>query len=373
MNAPRVAYDARFSLGNYRGMGRYLRTLIAGREHSLTGFCATGEHDDRLRLVGDGMRAYPLWEQVSLPRLVREHDVDIFIAPYNTAPLQLPSGTRLVLIVHDLIYLDPLPLSDSLYQNVGRLYRRLVMPRAIERADLVVTVSHTTASRIVSQFGIDRSSLRVIPNSIGAEWYSNYAPNHGWSGLVLAVSGEAPSKNLRRALEAFALCRERIGAREVQMKIAGVRPAFHPVYEAEAQALGIGDAVEFLPYLADDALRRLYREADVLLMPSLAEGFGIPVLEAMASGVPVACSNAGSLPEVGGVAASYFDPVNVEQMAEVLHHVLSDAGLRARMRRAGRLQSMRFHPQATRCSIDSLWERLGQPKIKRQTTEFASC
>jgi glycosyltransferase involved in cell wall biosynthesis len=367
----RVAYDARFSIGQYRGMGRYLRTLIEDREQSVLGFCASGEHDPELRLIADGARFYPLWEQISIPRLVRQHVIDIFIAPYNTAPLTLPNDTRLILVVHDLIFMDPLPPSQSLYQNAGRLYRRLVAPRAIARANLIVTVSNFTAALLAARCEVEPHRLRVIPNTIAKEWYDSGSGPSSPSGYVLAVAGEAPSKNLKRALEAFALCRRR--GSSLRMKVAGVRAAFHAAFATHAQLLGVGDYVEFLPYVSQDEMRILYREADVLLMPSLAEGFGIPMLEAMASGTPVAASNAASLPEVGGEAAGYFDPTSAEHMAEILHQIVSEPGPRARMAERGRIQACKFHPNVIRASIQQFWDELAHADELVPARELASC
>ena len=378
---PRIAYDARLSLGSYRGMGRYLRSLIAGREQQLLGLCATGEYDPALRLIAHGMHAYPLWEQVSIPRLVRQNVIDVLIAPYNTAPLLLPKPARLILVVHDLIYLEPLPLSESLYQNAGRLYRRSVTPRAIPRADLILTVSEYTARQIHTRFAVDPARLRVIPNSIGKEWYATSPRDMRERdtregkppGFILTVAGEAPSKNLARALQAFALCRNSNNLNHLKMKIAGVKPSFHPTFQAQAAALGIADAVQLLPYLSDVEMQSLYREAEVLLMPSLAEGFGIPVLEAMAAGLPVVSSNAASLPEVGGEAAIYFDPLSVEQMADTLHRTLFDGQLREVMADRGRTQALRFHPDLIHSRVQSFWNEIEEPVKLVPTREFASC
>lgn len=369
----RIAYDARFCIGHYRGMGRYLRTLIAGREESLLGFCAAGEHDPDLRLVADGPSFYPAWEQLTVPKLVRQRAIDAFIAPYNTAPLMLPRGTRLVLIVHDLIFLDSLPASRSIYQNSGRIYRRLVVPRAIPRADLILTVSEFTASSLVSRFGVDRRRMRVIPNSVSEEWYAHDISVTCHGNYVLAVAGEAPSKNLNRALEAFALLRAASSSRVLSMKVAGVKPAFHSVFAARARELGIGGCVEFLPFLSEQELRTIYRKAAVFLMPSLAEGFGIPVLEAMASGVPVAASNASSLPEIGGDAAQFFDPTSSRQMAEILHRIVFEPGLRARMVELGRVQARRFHPAVVRAAIQRFWDEFAQVDEPLPARELAAC
>jgi glycosyltransferase involved in cell wall biosynthesis len=371
-NELRVAYDARFSIGQYRGMGRYLRTLIEGREQSVVGFCASGEHDPELRLIADGARFYPLWEQISIPRLVRQHGIDIFIAPYNTAPLTLPRDTRLILVLYDLIFMDPLPPSQSHYQNAGRLYRRLIAPRAIARANLIVTVSNFTAASLAARFQVEPHRLRVIPVTIAEEWFDSDSGPSIPSGYVLAVAGEAPSKNLKRALEAFALCRGRAGRSSLRMKVAGVKAAFHAAFETHAQLFGVGDYVEFLPYVSDDEMRILYREADVLLMPSLAEGFGIPILEAMASGTPVAASNAASLPEVGGEAALYFDPTSAEHMAETLHQIISEPGPRARMAELGRIQACKFHPNVIRASIQQFWDELAHADEPVPVRELAA-
>lgn len=369
----RLAYDARMSLGDYRGMGRYLRGLIAGREQRLFGLCAEGEHDPALRLIADGMHVYPLWEQVSIPRLVRDHGIDVFIAPYNTAPLALPAQTRLVLVVHDLIFMEPTPLSRSLYQNAGRLYRRFVTPRVVRRAELILTVSEYTKRQLVVRLGVEQRRLRVIPVSIGKEWYTERAERRERASTVLTVAGEAASKNLSRALGAFALCRKQAGIANLSMKVAGVKSAHHGTFREEARALGIADAVEFLSYLSDDAIRALYRASDVLLMPSLAEGFGIPVLEAMAAGLPVASSSAASLPEIGGDAALYFDPLNTEEMAAVLQRLLSYSELRREMSQRGLIQARRFHPDAVRSKIEAFWSEIEPAASPAASRELASC
>ena len=225
---PRIGYDARMSLGEYRGMGRYLRTLIAGRERKLLGFCASGETDPRLRLIARGMHAYPLWEQLSLPRLVRDNAVDVFIAPYNTAPLHLPPGTRLILIIHDLIYMEPLPRSRSTYQNAGRLYRRFVTPRraASRRSRRHRFELHRGSTHLQVRHRSRKHSR--VPVSIAPEWFAPQAHRRERAGFILTVAGEAPSKNLSRAIEAFAQYRRAAGEGALRMKIAGVKPPLPP-------------------------------------------------------------------------------------------------------------------------------------------------
>jgi len=354
----KIAYDARLSLGQYRGMGRFLRFLIQGRECEFLGFCATGEGDASLKLVAAGFSFYPLWEQVSLPHLISIRNINTFLAPYNTAPLRLPRRVKLVLVVHDLIFMEPLPPSKSMYQNIGRLYRRLVVPRAIRRADVVVTVSHYTAELLVSRFALDSRKVRVIPNSIGEEWFGDDIERAIQPRYVLVVAGEAPSKNLSRAIAAFAQCRNLGDDLRLRLKVAGVKERFHAVYREQAHALGVEDFVDFLTYVPDAEIRGLYQQAELFVMPSLSEGFGIPVLEAMASGVPVAASSATCLPEIGGDAARYFDPYSVEDMSTTMHEILNDEGLRMEMSELGKVQARRFHPELVRKQIQSLWAEI---------------
>lgn len=365
----RIGYDARLAIGQYRGMGRFLRLLIGGREQNFVGFCATCEQDTSLNLVSSGLKPYPLWEQVSLPRLVRSHKVDAFLAPYNTAPLRLPKHVKLILVVHDLIFIDRMPFSRSLYQNVGRIYRRLVVPRAIERADMIVTVSNYTARQLVDRFALDQSRIRVIPNSIGEEWFSSNAAHIATPHYILVVAGEAPSKNLHRTIAAFAHCRRLSDDSNLRMKVAGVKKKFHAVYQAEARGLGVADFVDFLAFIPDTEMHRLYQQAALFVMPSLSEGFGIPVLEAMASGVPVAASSATCLPEIGGDAALYFNPYSIEEMAASMHEILTNPTLRATMLEQGRIQSKKFHSDAVREQVCYFWTELERNVRPTRTKE----
>jgi glycosyltransferase involved in cell wall biosynthesis len=339
-------------------MGRFLRLLIAGRESALIGLCAAGEADPSLQLLATGPAFYPLWEQGWLPWLVLRERLQILICPYNTAPLLLPRRVKLVLVVHDLIFLDTLPKSTSRYQNLGRFYRRQIVPRAIERADQLITVSHYTRLQLTSRFPKCADKVRVIPNSVEEAWFDGRPAVRRSEPYILAVAGEAPSKNLARAIAAFARLRQLSGGTVHRFRIAGVKPQFHASFRTQAQSCGVGEWVELLDYLSEDTMRALFRRAELFLMPSLFEGFGIPVLEAMASGVPVVCSSGSCLPEIAGNAAFYFDPTSVDQMASAMHAVLADSKLQAEMSRLGLQQAERYHPRSVRSQVENFWTAL---------------
>ncbi|QOY85429.1 glycosyltransferase family 4 protein [Paludibaculum fermentans] len=359
----RIGFDGRLAMGSTRGMGRFLRTLIAGREKELIGLCAPGESDADFRLEAGGFQMYPLWEQFSLPALARKLDLQVLICPFNTAPLRLPAGLRLVLVVHDLIFLEDQERGaqdGSLYQRAGRLYRRTVVPRVIERADQIIAVSEHTAQSIQERFRIRPGRIRVIPNTLSTDWYEAPGSAAAREPYVLCVSGEAPHKNLADGIRAFARCNEigRPGCHA--LKVVGVSEPFHGHYQELARQLGIGGLVEMLPRVGDEALRQLYREAAVFLFPSLSEGFGIPVLEAMASGTPVVTSQCTSLPEVCGSAALYFNPRSVEDMASALGSALTDPSLRKEMSRLGLEQARKYHPALVAGPIQEFWRDLNE-------------
>lgn len=347
------------AIGQFRGMGRFLLQLIAGHEQEFLGFCASGEGDPSLNLIASGFRFFPLWEQVSIPSLVRRFRTDLFVAPYNTGPLRLPKAVKLLLVVHDLIFLEDLPSSPSIYQNLGRAYRRAITPRIVGRANAIVTVSKFSREQLITRCGVSEDAIWVIPNSVEDKWFqpSNSAGDR--HSYIFMVSGQAPSKNLGRALESYAIYLKRFGDKAARLKVAGVDRNFHRNYLSLAKRLGVDERMELLQYLPDSEMLKLYRGAELFWFPSLMEGFGIPVLEAMASGTPVLASASTSLPEVGGNAAMYADPGSTSDMADVLSRVMADSGLRQSMSAAGREQAAKFHPDVVQQRIRQLWISLG--------------
>lgn len=358
---PRVAFDARLAIGAYRGMGRFARRMIAPYASEFIALTADGERDGELNVAEGGYRFYPLWEQWSLPKLAQRHRADYLFCPYNTAPLRLPKETRLILAVHDLIFLEPrsrLPLSNSLYQNVGRLYRRWVVPRVLPRAEHIVTVSEYTRHCLERYAPGIAEKVTVIPNTIDANWFRAALPEQRRVPYVLCPSGEAPSKNLSCALEAFARLRAQAPDVLLDLVVTGVKPAFHASFQQKAVALGCGEGIHFESYLPESRLRSLYAGAACCWVPSLYEGFGIPLLEAMANGVPLLCSDIEVFREVAGDAAIYFDPRSPESMGWVLARVANDRGLRESLRSAAVLQVARYHPDCVDGQIERFWEQI---------------
>lgn len=356
-----LAVDARWMVGPYRGMGRYAHALIEPVASEVQALLPRAYARAAYPTVHAGLSFFPYWEQVVLPRLCAEHGIDHLLCPYNTAPLHLPPSTQLTLVVHDLIYLEPwhrLPPSVSTYQTLGRIYRRLVVPRAAAQAAHLLTVSEYTRNQISEHFSIAKQRIRVIPNSLDEEWYVE-APLR-WSErqpYLLTVAGEAPSKNLASLIRAFAAFRQAAGnaANECTLRVVGIKPAYQRHFQRIAAAAGVGSWVAFEPFLDEPTLRRLYREAWLFVMPSLYEGFGIPLLEAMASGTPVVCSNTTSLPEVVGDAGWLFNPRDIEDMAGTLHSAWTDQQGKLERAALGLARAQRYRRSAVAEDITVFW------------------
>lgn len=359
-----LGVDARWMVGEYRGMGRYAHALIEPVATKVLALLPRSYPATGYPTLQAGPSFFPYWEQVVLPGLCAKHDVTELLCPYNTAPLNLPRSTQLTLVVHDLIYLESwssLPPSVSVYQTLGRLYRRWLVPRVARRATRLVTVSEYTRNQIAKYFSAPVQDIHVIPNSLDEAWYVD-APLP-WTcrqRYILSVSGEAPSKNLPSLIRAFAAFRNRTGktAAESRLRIVGVKPAHQPHFQRIAHAAGVGRWTIFEQFIDEPALQKLYREAWLFVMPSLHEGFGIPLLEAMASGTAVVCSNTTSLPEVIGDAGWLFDPRDVDDMAAQLQSAWVDERGRTELASRGLARAWNYSRPAVRETIKDFWEMM---------------
>lgn len=356
----KLGVDVKWMIGNYRGMGRFARQLIAPVSSEVVALAPKGVTTNDWPCVSGGMGFFPWWEQVELPRLCRSERLDFLLCPYNSGPLGSLGSTRVIAVIHDLIYLQPwsvLPPSVSAYQTLGRLYRRQVVPAFARRADTILTVSHFTKGELVDRFGLTKEDVHVIPNAIADNWFEPPLPLAKRRPYLFTVAGEPPSKNVRGLLRGFALALPSL-APEARLKIAGVKPTYHATFMRLAAELGIADRVDLLGYVSVEELRQHYREARAFVFASLFEGFGIPLLEAMACGTPVACSNTTSMPEVVGDCGLMFDPRSTEDMAHKLHLVWRDTPEQEARSLAAIERARGFSESAVAQSVREFWNEL---------------
>ncbi|EGQ9613026.1 glycosyltransferase family 4 protein [Vibrio cholerae] len=319
----RYAIDVRWMVGPFRGMGRYAWQLIDPVRSKTKALGPVGTEQTYLPSSYSGYGFFPYWEQIVQASLVKKERVEYLICPYNTGPIFLPKGVKRVLVVHDLIYMKPfgeLPLSISFYQTLGRIYRRFIVPRIIEKADHIITVSDFTKKEILEKYK-PKSEVVVIPNSVSSEWL-NYEvkPLEKRSAYFITVAGEAPSKNLPSLLKAYSLYTNE-NKQPIPLKVVGIHARHHSKFIEMSKELGVEQYVEFVGYVTNSELMSLYGNAKGFIFASLFEGFGIPLIEAMATGTPIACSNTTSLPEVVGDCGYLFSPNCVESIKDGFLHL----------------------------------------------------
>lgn len=352
--------------GNKRGFGRFTRELIGAlleaddrNDYLFFIDSETTDIDDipaRARKItaktnfsqvkaaaADGRRSLgDLW---SMSREVLRHKLDVFFFPAVYSYFPIFNRTKIVLTLHDVIA-DHHP--ELIFPNGrSKFFWKLKQNVAIRQADLVATVSEYSKKELVDYFGLPETRLRVISEA-ARPVFKVLPTNNGFvstlarHGLVpggeflLYVGGISPHKNLVRLIEAFKMLD--IGG--TQMVLVGDYkddPFFsaYPQLRSQVDKLGLNGRVIFTGYIPDEELAYLYNAATLLVFPSLEEGFGLPAIEAMACGTPVAASRTGSLPEILGPVGRFFDPMNVDDIARVIGETLADEPLLKKMRADG--------------------------------------
>jgi glycosyltransferase involved in cell wall biosynthesis len=292
-----------------------------------------------------------LVEQAVLPRAARKARVDLLHNVQNTAPAmpRIPQVTT----IFDVIYKrNPETHAGILAAGVA-----LLVPLAARRSRRILTLSEAAKDDIAHYLHVEPDRIDVTPLGPGlgddvtpvAEAELRRRHELGEAPLVLTVSAKRPHKNLDRLLEAIALV-------QADPEPVLVAPGYETVFEPELRERA-GQRVRFLGWVDDDELEGLYQAATCFVFPSLAEGFGLPVLEAMVRGTPVACSRIGPLEEVAGEAALYFEPTDTQDMARAIESLLSDADLRTRLAEAGREHAKQFSWTGTAKATLESYER----------------
>ena len=298
--------------------------------------------------AGPQIAARYLFEQTMLPRLLRRHRVDLVHSLGYTGPA-FP-GVPSVLAVHDLNY----RVLGHLMPWHRRVALSTVVEGAMRRAARVLVLSESSKRQIAEEYPWVSRRLRVVYPGAGPVATATVSPlRESMRPYVVAFASQSPHKNIDRLLRVWRRLLDE-GPRSHDLVLIG---RLTPGLVAEPCPPG----VRATGWIAEGAVTALLEGADGLVFPSLYEGFGLPILEAMVLGVPVTCSNASSLPEVGGSAALYFDPTNEESMERALRRFIGDATLRARLREAGYENARRFTWAATAAAtMDAYREALDE-------------
>jgi glycosyltransferase involved in cell wall biosynthesis len=365
--SPEVAVDARFLVG---GIGTYTRHLLQGlwkhgngfEVHAITRKRHREEVDQwcpRVTLVEVPM--YTAREQWEIPQAAK--GCGLLHVPHYNAPL-LHRGP-MVVSIHDLIH-----IMDGAYDGSWQswVYARPMLNLAARKANHIVTVSEYSKAQIVERLGVPASKVTAIYNGVNEEFqlcdreeaFGGVSAGLGiQEPYILYVGSLKPYKNISSLLKAFAMLRRRCGIPQ-KLLILGDDVRWKRLLVEECARLRIDERTTFVPYVEQMLLPKIYAAADLLVMPSRIEGFGLPVLEAMACGTPVICSQATSLPEVGGDAVVYFDPENLEELAGAMERVLGSTELQHELRTKGLERAKQFSwEESTRKHADLYRRFLG--------------
>jgi len=343
----RIGIDAR-KLHDF-GIGTYIRNLLRqlARMDCQTEFVILCRPEDRetVAALGDNFRAvvqtapnYSISEQLRIPLALAREGVTLFHAPHYVLPPLV--RCKSVVTIHDCIHLMfPQYLPNRLAYSYARTSIRL----AARRATRILTVSESSKRDILRFVDTEPDKIDVIYNAYDDRFAIDPREEDVVrvrerfqleSEFVLYAGNVKPHKNLERLIEAFHLVRKR-GLDHLKLVLIGDEISKYTALRRAVHQHQLHKYVRFLGYLPEVTLAVMYRLAGVFVFPSLYEGFGLPPLEAMASGTPVVTSNVSSLPEVAGDAAVLVDPYDPRSIADGIYRVLSDERLRRNLRRKG--------------------------------------
>jgi glycosyltransferase involved in cell wall biosynthesis len=294
-----------------------------------------------------------LWEQVVLPLAIAGQHIDVLLNPGFTAPILC--GCPQVTVFHDLQH----KRHPEHFRRFDLLFWRFLLFWSAHVSPLLIADSEATRADLLRFYRLPHEKVRVIPLGVDPKFFE-IANARRPEPILLSVSTLHPHKNLDRLLRAFAVYHRT--RPEFRLVIAGLRGFDTANLEGLRQELGLSDAVEFTGWIPREDLYDLYARASAFVYPSTFEGFGLPVLEALAAGVPTACSNIEPLSSTAGDAALQFDPEDETALLDTITRLVSDQALRAQLSAAGPERAAQFSWQTTaQLTLDVLVEAVQVP------------
>jgi glycosyltransferase involved in cell wall biosynthesis len=344
------------------GAGRYAKELMPALlglepESRLTAFVTTSVQDELLREpwaeeidwlrydVRPGSRRALVTQMLEIPFAAARRRLDVMHSPANIGLLKTVRAANVVTLL-DLIWFHP---ETSPLSRRERVTSTLVFTRCAKAADRVLTISEATKHDLVETIGLNPDRIDVTPLGVGGDGVEPVGEREvrtrlalGDAPFVLVVAQKQPHKNLPSVIRAVSELEP-----PIQLVLAGAPAPHERELQRLAEDLGVSGRVRFVDWVSDAELQALYRAARVFALPSFIEGFGLPILEAMRQGTPVACSGQSALSEVAGDAALLFDPGDQRSVTNAIRRVLGDEELRTELVARGRERSRQFTWQRT--------------------------
>ncbi len=317
---------------------------------------------------------YPLWEQFALRKAAQKAGCDILHCTSNTAPIK--TKIPLVVTLHDIIYMESSYLriligSATSYQKFGNIYRKLVVPRVVKLSKKIITVSHFEKKRISDYFSInDDNKLKAVYNGV-SEYFQPITNKtelkrvkelyHLPDNFFFFLGNTDPKKNTKGTLKAFSDFIKQTKADYKLVMLDYDRSELSKILD-EIGDSNLINRIVLTGYVVNTDLPVIYSLCKVFLYPSLRESFGIPMLEAMACGVPVITSNTSSMPEVAGNAAKIIDPHKPEEITKAIIDLVNDEKLREKLISDGLVRAAKFSWKAMAENVLEIYNEIEKEK-----------
>ncbi|KAA5548670.1 glycosyltransferase family 4 protein [Adhaeribacter rhizoryzae] len=369
----KIGLDAKRAFNNTSGLGNYSRFVISGLAERFPAdeyFLFTPRVAETFRQFHSATnqvkvitptnwhKALPaLWRTFGLGADLRKQNIGLYHGLSNELPAGLPASLKQVVTIHDLIFIR----YPELYKPIDRQVYHYKFRYACHRADKIIAISEQTQQDIIQHYKIPEDKIEVIYQDcnpifhqlLPAENLQEIRQKYNLPAtFILCVGTLEPRKNQLQLLRAW----HRAGlAADLPVVFIGRATAYKQELEAFIQENNLRNKLIFLPYIPTEELPAIYQLAYLFVYPSVFEGFGIPILEALNSGVPVITSTGSCFSEAGGEAALYANPNNIDQLADLLTQAAQNQQLRTTMIQKGLEQALRFRPEKTITPIHQLY------------------
>lgn len=366
MNKPKIAIDGQPALWPRTGIGTITCNVLkhiqaTDPESDYIAYVDAdpstliGHHGPAVRVFGRAQHEL-LWSNWYVPRQIRRDEIDVFITFRDKEIPFIPLKSKIISMVHDLI---PLRFPEIIFRNAAhRVYYKTLIRASIQRADRILTNSEYSKQEIVNEFGVDERKVHKL--TLGVD---RSAPTHQeYVAAVLrrykltrpylvALGSTEPRKNNARVIEAMRL----LAPAHPELRLVIIGKNWRGI---EFDQKLLDSYISLTGTVSDAEMSAIVGSAEMLVFPSLHEGFGFPVIEAMSLGLPVVTSNSTALPEVGADAALYVDPYSVPDIANKVERVLSDSALATSMRNRGLEHAASFRWETTCAEIAAICSEL---------------
>ena len=343
------------------GIGTYVRNLVAAlarvdRENRYVLLVrpadkeALPELPETFRTVVESAGVYSLRELFALSYRLFRLKLDLYHATHYVLPVVVPS--RVVVTIHDIIHLL---YPEFLPSGLAFLYAQRMIHRSLARGDRIIAVSQNTKADLMEYFDVDGKKIQVVYNGVEERFRARLPDDEVDRRLaslgiarpyLLFVGNPKPHKNLDNVVQAYARAR-RLSSFDAPLVCVGAKSGADAKIRQRAEYLGVADRVRLLGHVADEVLPAVYQGATLFLYPTLYEGFGLPVVEAMASRVAVVTSNTSALKEISEGYARLVDPLDVPAMAEAIAELMADDDRRAALATLGARRAEDFRWEET--------------------------